>query len=99
MRMSSVKAKAGQAARRGGDRRRVKRSVRARFVLAVLTALGGSARGAGWDPVPGTGPGDGFVSGGSGIWDLAGLNWTAEGGFSNLAWVNGDAAVFGGNSG
>jgi autotransporter-associated beta strand protein len=48
------------------------------------------------------GPGDGFITGGSGTWNLTNGNWTPDFGANNVAWVNNvvpDDAVFGGTGG
>jgi autotransporter-associated beta strand protein len=54
-----------------------------------------------WDIVPGTATGDGLITGGTGVWDLAALNWTTNGGANNLAWNNATTndAIFGGTVG
>src|SRR5258706_12485502 len=73
-----------------------------RASTAVCAALLGTAlvQGASWDPVPGViGAGDGIINGGSGTWDLFAPNWTSDGGFTNVPWVNFDAASFAGNTG
>ena len=88
-----------EAALSSGRRRIRRRMVRAMLGLAVAGAMGGAARAASWDPVPGTGVGDGVVNGGGGIWDLASFNWTSTGGATNSIWLNGDAANFAGTSG
>src|SRR5258706_16306777 len=73
-----------------------------RASTAVCAALLGTAlaQGASWDPVPGViGASDGIINGGSGTWDLFAPNWTSDGGFTNVPWVNFDAASFAGNTG
>jgi fibronectin-binding autotransporter adhesin len=79
----------------------------ARAALAVAAALApvrggsvGQAWAASWDTVPGvSGSGDGVVNGGTGAWDLITPNWTNDGGLTNVTWVNGDPAIFGGAAG
>jgi autotransporter-associated beta strand protein len=77
-----------------------RRCARAVLALAVMSAMGQTARGASWDTVPGSGPvGDGVLNGGAGIWDLTTFNWSNDGGITNTTWVNGDASTFAGMSG
>ncbi len=69
-------------------------------VAGLWLGSAGDARAASWDPVPGTGAGDGAVSGGSGNWDNFSPYWTNDGGATNVNWANaGGVAVFGGASG
>src|SRR4051794_37837227 len=76
--------------RRGKVGFRARRAV----LLAACGMLGRGAGGASWDTVAN----NGTIDGGGGFWDLFTPNWTGDGSV-NAAWVNGDAAVFGGGSG
>jgi|GEM_PF-2136044 len=87
---------------------RLPRSTRSLTILAASVAALLSTSYAGtsltWDLAPGTvGAGDSAITGGTGSWDvLATLgNWTADGGATNVAWVNAnvDSATFGGTAG
>jgi len=65
----------------------------AAFILLFLIGIVSAAT-LTWDPVP-TGAG---ITDGSGTWDTASLNWTADGGTTRVAWTNGDDAIIGGGS-
>src|SRR5256885_6848648 len=83
-----------------GTVHRAGKAVRAALLGTALAAIGREAQGASWDPVPGViGAGDGVINGGSGTWDVFAPNWTRDGGFTNVPWVNFDAASFAGNTG
>ena len=76
-----------------------------RHSIATLLSLAAAAHAVPliWDTEPGpVGPGDGFITGGSGTWNLTNGNWTPDFGANNVAWVNSavpDDAVFGGTGG
>lgn len=78
--------------------------VRQALGAVLLSALALSAPAATylWDVIPGeVGAGNGAVDDGSGEWNLANGNWTADGGAVNVAWVNSttNLAVFSGMAG
>lgn len=71
-----------------------------RIFAAALTCITAHASTVTWDTLLGTvGGGDNAVTGGNGTWDLTNGNWTADAGATNVAWVNGDSAIFGGTVG
>jgi uncharacterized protein YhjY with autotransporter beta-barrel domain len=72
--------------------------------LATCMALGGFAASGhalaqplDWDA--GNNAGNGGVEGGGGIWDGATSNWTGDSGASNIKWIGGSVANFGGAGG
>ena len=68
-----------------------------RHSIATLLCLASTAHAATltWDITPGTvGAGDSAITGGAGTWDTANGNWTSDGGANNIAWTNGDSAIF-----
>jgi|GEM_PF-2224798 len=62
---------------------------------AVIVSSASQAQTLEWD----TTTGDNTVNGGTGTWDGATQNWTADVGNSNIAWGSGGDAVFGGTAG
>ena len=71
-----------------------------RIFAAALTCITAHAANLTWDITPGAvGAGDSPITGGTGTWDLATGNWTIDGGVNNLAWTDGDSAIFGGAAG
>ncbi len=86
-------------------------TVQVASVSIVVSALFGLSASLGhsasltWDIAPGTvGAGNGAITGGVGIWDTTPSlgNWTADGGATNVAWVNNitpDGAIFQGTGG
>ena len=59
---------------------------------------GGSRRSKTWD-VDSAGHNNGLINNTSGSWDAATSNWTSDAGSTNVLWINGDDAIFGGNTG
>ncbi len=71
-----------------------------RIFAAALACLSAHAANLTWDITPGAvGPGDSAITGGAGTWDLTNGNWTVDAGVNNIAWTNGDSAIFGGAGG
>lgn len=71
-----------------------------RIFAAALACVSAHAATLTWDITPGTvGAGDSAITGGAGTWDLTNGNWTADAGANNIAWTNGDSAIFGGTAG
>ena len=71
-----------------------------RIFAAAIACLSAHAANLTWDITPGAvGPGDSAITGGAGTWDLANGNWTVDAGVNNIAWTNGDSAIFGGAGG
>ncbi len=67
-----------------------------RIFAAALTCITAHAANLTWDITPGAvGGGDSLITGGTGTWNLATGNWTIDGGVNNLAWTDGDSAIFG----
>ncbi len=60
------------------------------MAMALFAGLGIANAQLTWDTVPG----DNAITPGTGTWDTATGNWTADGGVNNIAWVNGSAAQF-----
>lgn len=60
------------------------------MAMALFAGLGIANAQLTWDVVPG----DNAITPGTGTWDTATGNWTADGGTNNIAWVNGSDAQF-----
>lgn len=63
----------------------------------IVMTIGGSVGSDVWWDGLGD-PGDGQVSGGSGIWDISSSNWTTEDGATNAVWQE-EVAIFSGDEG
>ena len=71
-----------------------------RIFAAAIACVSAHAATLTWDITPGTvGAGDSAITGGAGTWDLTNGNWTVDGGVNNIAWTDGDSAIFGGTAG
>jgi autotransporter-associated beta strand protein len=100
--MMYVSVKSSNVARASnavGRTRRSRAIAHVALTVAAVAVLGRHVSADTWDPVPGIpGPGDGSVSGGTGVWDLLTANWTTDAGLTNGVWANGAGAAFGGST-
>ncbi len=71
-----------------------------RIFAAAIACVSAHAANLTWDITPGTiGTGDSAITGGAGTWDLTNGNWTTDGGANNIAWTDGNSAIFQGTAG